>query len=96
MNSVTFLVKQYYNVENEVNIKHWKNMKNVPATEESRRTGAIGFKVGMTSLWDRWGKRIALTVVQVTIISNHKHDSLIAAKLSRQRPPRKKDFMLYN
>ena len=32
----------------------------------SKRTGALAVKLGMTSDWDAWGKKIALTVLQVS------------------------------
>ena len=31
----------------------------------SKRSGLLGYKVGMTSTWDRWGIKIPLTVIQV-------------------------------
>ncbi|KAK8807434.1 hypothetical protein WA158_004193 [Blastocystis sp. Blastoise] len=34
-------------------------------TPETKRCGVIGLKVGMMPVWDRWGTRIPVTVVQV-------------------------------
>ncbi len=34
-------------------------------TKEKIRTGVIGYKQGMTSIWNEWGVNIPCTVVQV-------------------------------
>jgi len=36
-----------------------------PWTPESRRTGVVGMKMGMMSVWDYWGKRLPITVVKI-------------------------------
>lgn len=40
------------------------NYDNSPLAQP-KRCGAIGIKVGMTSVWDKWGKKFALTVIQL-------------------------------
>lgn len=37
----------------------------VPLKPDSMRIGLIGKKVGMTSIFDKWGKRIPLTVIKI-------------------------------
>ena len=35
------------------------------ATRESKRAGLMGYKVGMTHFWDKWGVLVPCTVIQV-------------------------------
>lgn len=53
----------YWNSELVVN----SQFNLAPGTRDvgSQRTGLLGYKVGMTCQWDKWGQQIPLTVVQV-------------------------------
>ncbi len=53
MNSERFLNEKYHIEKQEVE------------NSLCRRTGVIGYKVGMTGIWDRWGEYIPLTVIQI-------------------------------
>jgi len=37
----------------------------VEPKKTSKRTGVLGYKLGMTSIWDKWGTLHPLTVIQV-------------------------------
>jgi large subunit ribosomal protein L3 len=56
--------KEFGSLEQEVNTKF--DVDHTPSKERnSKRCGAIGYKVGMTSLWDKWGVTIPCTVIQI-------------------------------
>lgn len=40
-------------------------MKNPVYTRKTRRTGLLAYKVGMTTIWDRWGVAIPATILKV-------------------------------
>ena len=51
-------------LEKDINSKY--DVKDVlPASINSRRCGAIGYKIGMTSIFDKWGIAIPCTVIQI-------------------------------
>ena len=50
--------------EEEIN-KQFELQLSEPATRESKRTGLLGYKIGMTHYWDKWGKLTPCTVIQV-------------------------------
>ena len=45
-----------------------------PWTPQSRRTGAIAVKLGMTQLWDDLGEAVPATVLQVYVLMCYIHD----------------------
>eukprot|EP01016_Furgasonia_blochmanni_P016782 TRINITY_DN1979_c0_g1_i1.p2 TRINITY_DN1979_c0_g1~~TRINITY_DN1979_c0_g1_i1.p2 ORF type:complete len:523 (+),score=131.34 TRINITY_DN1979_c0_g1_i1:118-1686(+) len=59
------IIHRYYNTEDEVNAKFKSQVKPVQGNYRSKRTGLLGIKVGMTGLFDKWGTRHHLTVLQV-------------------------------
>ena len=59
MNAERYINEQY-NVEKK---------ENVPLN--SRRVGAIGYKIGMTHAYDKWGFHIPLTAIKIEEFPNH-------------------------
>ncbi|EGR34111.1 hypothetical protein IMG5_023250 [Ichthyophthirius multifiliis] len=55
----------YFNPENLVNQKFKSQLKPISPTKTSKRTGVLGYKLGMTSIWDKWGTLVPLTVIQL-------------------------------
>lgn len=54
----------YRNMELEVNSKYKIN-KVVPSGKDVLRTGIIGYKMGMTGVWDKFGIYYPLTVIKI-------------------------------
>jgi hypothetical protein len=65
-----FRVKRKYKWDKYGSLEHQIN-QDKPASlgarpdPEKLRSGALGYKIGMTSIFDKWGKMIPCTVVQL-------------------------------
>lgn len=54
----------YGSLEHQINSKF--NVEHRPPIhKDSRRCGAIGYKIGMMTIWDKWGVAIPCTVIQI-------------------------------
>ena len=50
--------------EDEINQQYAEDMKlSEPAHRDTRRVGLVGYKMGMTHFWDRWGALVPCTVI---------------------------------
>jgi large subunit ribosomal protein L3 len=59
-------IKEFYNTEFEVNSKFYDQVSQwQPEEPDTFRCGVLAHKVGMTHVWDKWGKAIPLSVLQV-------------------------------
>ena len=56
--------KKYFNIAEEIN-KKFKINKVENTTRELKRTGLIGYKIGMTGVWDKFGTWHPLTVIKI-------------------------------
>ena len=51
------------NYTNVINAKY--QLQPITPTISTRRCGALGKKIGMTSLWDQWGRLVPLTIIEL-------------------------------
>ena len=51
--------------EDEINAQYQDLSLTEPTSRLSKRTGALGFKIGSTHFWDKWGAMVPCTVVQL-------------------------------
>lgn len=75
---------EYRNMADVINQKY--DIKKVEGNKNSVRTGLLGYKVGMTGVWDRWGTWFPLTVIkidrcQVTYIKTFEKNNYLALQL---------------
>jgi hypothetical protein len=50
--------------EDQIN-SHFTLEKTAPSNRESKRAGLLGYKVGMTHFWNKWGQIVPCTVIQI-------------------------------
>jgi large subunit ribosomal protein L3 len=61
---ITNQSKTFKSFEDEIN-KNFGLEPSAPVDRLSKRVGLVGYKVGMTHFWDKWGKLTPCTVIQV-------------------------------
>ena len=49
--------------EDHINMQYSDLKVSEPASRDSRRAGVLGYKIGMTHFWDKWGAMVGCTVV---------------------------------
>jgi hypothetical protein len=59
---VTNQPKTFRSFEEDVN-KHYPITPVAPISRLSKRVGLMGYKIGMTHFWDKWGKLTPCTVI---------------------------------
>lgn len=57
-------ISSFKSFEEEINLQ-FKISPTEATTRDSKRVGAIGYKVGCTHFWDKWGKLQPCTVIQL-------------------------------
>ena len=63
--AVTNKPNTFRSFEDEINKQYSELKASEPASRESKRAGIIGFKIGMTHFWDKWGAIVPCTVIQM-------------------------------
>ena len=96
--------KIYRSFEEEIN-RNFIIQKTEPIDRHSKRVGLLGYKMGMTHFWDRWGVLTPCTVVQidrcqVTQVKELQHISTMQVgcgdeKLKKLKKPQAGHFLKY-
>ena len=54
----------YRGLEDAVNMANYSDLlKTEPIDRNSKRSGLLAYKMGMTHYWDKWGKHVPCTVL---------------------------------
>ena len=61
----TNVAETYRSFEDEINAQYGDLKSVVPISRLSKRAGILGYKVGMTHYWDKWGVMVPCTVLQL-------------------------------
>ena len=58
-------IREFYSLEDQVNnvAGYDKLIETEPVDRHSKRVGLLGYKIGMTHFWDRWGVHRPCTVI---------------------------------
>lgn len=62
---VTNRPNTFRSFEDEINAQYSELQVTEPTSRLSKRSGVLGYKVGMTHFWDKWGALVPCTVVQL-------------------------------
>ena len=64
MHGVTNKRTSFHSFEDQIN-QNFPILKTAPISRESRRVGLLGYKIGMTHFWNKWGQLVPCTVIQI-------------------------------
>jgi large subunit ribosomal protein L3 len=56
--------RTFHSFEDQIN-EAFQLEKTLPADRNSKRVGLLGYKIGMTHFWNRWGQIVPCTVIQI-------------------------------
>lgn len=57
-------IKSFRSFEDQIN-ESFELKATQPISRDSKRVGLVGYKIGMTHFWDKWGKLTPCTVIQM-------------------------------
>lgn len=107
VHGITNKQSSFRSFEDQIN-HNFQLEKTAPSTRNSKRAGVLGYKIGMTHFWNKWGQIVPCTVIQidrcqVTQVKTKEKDGVDAIqvgvgeqRLKNLNKPQAGHFLKYN
>ena len=80
IHGITNKKSSFHSFEDQIN-SQFQLDKTAPTSRDTRRVGLMGYKIGMTHFWNKWGQIVPCTVLQIdrcqiTQVKTIEHDGV--------------------